>query len=635
MTLSRLCILVALPLGALAQFNESDGHSTRGAGSGSYLFPINPGKPNYLAGTMGELRNTHFHGGIDIRTNNRIGVPVLTTQDGYVSRAHISSSGYGTALYVTHPEGKMSVYGHLEKVRGKLGDYVKREQYKHKSFEIDLNFKPTQFPVNKGDTIALSGNTGSSSGPHLHFEIREGNFVLNPLKFGFTEIKDNIPPSAKKIAIRTLDRNSRINDRFGRFEFSLIKKSAEEYVLPVPILAHGRLGIELLADDRMDDSPARCGINYIEMLVDSQRVFSQVIERVDLDETRGVLALMDFKTLEIKGKRFNKLYIDDGNRMDFYKTQNEGIVEVNGKDKSVHVSLKDESGNTSHARFRLKSSPLSDEMILATPKPVTIESDLQENFLIITCKACSASDKLSLYQGGQKTEVPFDYRGANQRVYLIDLQKYQPDSVSTCAGSLLFYFKDVVPSETEYTYYSEWADVRFPENSLYDTLFLNVNHRMEGGEEVFVIGKRTVPLHKNVRVTLKPKNLQHPTKNYSVYRKEGRGYSYVGGEWNSGKVRFYTRELGEFTFATDSMAPTISRIRLDNQSARFKVRDNLSGIAYYEANISGQWLLMAYDFKSGILQSERLDPSQPLKGDFELKVVDRAGNERIFKQKIQ
>ena len=60
----------------------------------------------------------------------------------------------------------------------------------------------------------------------------------------------------------------------------------------------------------------------------------------------------------------------------------------------------------------------------------------------------------------------------------------------------------------------------------------------------------------------------------------------------------------------------------------------MSGISYYEASINGQWLLMTYDYKSGILQSDRLDLKKPLKGDFELKVVDRAGNERIFKQKI-
>lgn len=631
--LSRIFFLVALPCTTFAQFSESEGTTSKGAGIGGYLFPINPGKPNHLAGTMGELRTTHFHGGIDIRTDNRIGVAVLATQDGYIYKASVSSFGYGTSLFLNHPDGKSSVYGHLDKYVGKLADLVRSEQYRLKTFEIELTFKPGEFPVKKGDIIALSGNTGSSSGPHLHFEIREGNYALNPLKFGFTEIADNIPPAPQKIALRTLDINSRINDRFGRFEFTLIKKSPTEYILPAPIMAHGRIGVELLADDRMDNSPGRCGIPYIEMFADSQKVFSQFIERVDLEETRAILALLDYKTMETRGKRYNKLYVDDGNRLDFYKTQNEGVLTVKDSDVPVKISLKDESGNASEARFQLKHIPLSPEMVLATKKAVILEADLIENILVVTSKKCAPDGKLTLFHGGQTSEMNLTYEGANQNVYLIDIVKAQPDSIKTCAGSLSFHFKDAIPSSTAYTYYSDWVDIRFPENALYDTLFLNLTHQVENGNEVFSIGKRTTPLHKTAFITLKPETT-NPNKNLAVYRKEGRGVGYLGGEWSNGKVKFYTKELGDFTFLVDSLPPTITRIRIDGQSARLRIRDERSGISYYEANINGQWLLMNYDYKSGILKSDKLDPNQRLKGDFELKVVDRAGNERIFKQKI-
>lgn len=275
-------------------------------------------------------------------------------------------------------------------------------------------------------------------------------------------------------------------------------------------------------------------------------------------------------------------------------------------------------------------------MVLATKRPIRIEADMLENFLMITSAACpDAPGKLKVYYKDNAVETMASYRGANQSVFLIDMRKGQPDSVVSCAGSLAFHFKDVVPSEMEYTYYSDWADIRFPVNSLYDTLFLNVDHYVvDSIKESFIIGNRTIPLHSNVMVTLKPTLPQTPSKNLAVYRREGSRLTFVGGEWNNGKVKFATRELGEFTFATDTVAPAITRIKLDRMSARFRIRDGLSGISYYEANINGEWLMMAYDFKSGILQSDRLDNKKPLKGDFELKVVDRAGNERIFRQKI-
>jgi len=632
--LGRLLFLLLVPYCSTAQFSEPDSYVVKRAGTGSYLFPINPGRPNQLAGTMGELRNTHFHGGIDIRTNNQIGIPVLATQDGYISRANISTSGYGTSLFIFHTDGKSSVYGHLERYTGKIAAFVKSEQYKRKTFEIDLSFKPGEFPVKKGDTIALSGNTGSSAGPHLHFEIRDGHFVLNPLKFGFIEIRDNIPPRAQKIALRTLDNNSRINDQFGRFEFSLVKRSATEYSLPVPILAHGRIGIELLAEDQMNDTPARCGINYIEMFVDSMKVFSQFIERVDLEETRGILSLLDYKTLETKGKRYNKLYIDDGNRLNFYKTTEEGIITVKDNDKAIRISLRDESGNKSNVRLQLKSNPVSQEMLVQTKRAVTIESDIWGNSLLITSKICGESNKLTSYVNGIATDIPLSYAGISQRVYLIDLQKTQPDSVKTCGGSLVFHFKDVIPSETSYTYYSDWAEVQFPENSLYDTLFLNTDYRIENNKEIFVIGNRLTPLHKPVQIILKPAIPLPANKNLAVYKREGSSNAYLGGEWSGNKVKFTTRELGMFVFLQDSVPPVITKVRIDAGSARLKIRDGMSGISYYEANINGEWLLMNYDYKTAILQSNLLNPKQSLRGDFELKVVDRAGNERIFRQKI-
>ena len=151
-------------------------------------------KPPALAGSFGELRSNHFHSGVDFRTNQRTGFPVYATADGYISRLRVQNSGFGLALYINHPNGYTSVYGHLQTPVGAILDYVKATHYKEKAYEIEMFPKPDELPVTKGKLIGLSGNTGSSEGPHLHFEIRDSKteFVINPIFFGFDKnIKDN------------------------------------------------------------------------------------------------------------------------------------------------------------------------------------------------------------------------------------------------------------------------------------------------------------------------------------------------------------------------------------------------------------------------------------------------------------
>ncbi len=639
MRLSRLLfcfIFISTPI--FGQFSRPDGldAAKKSAGNTQYLFPVNPGKQGFLAGTMGELRSTHFHAGIDIRTNNMAGIPILSAKEGYISRAIVSSFGYGRVLYVSHPNGHTTVYGHLDRFKGDAADYIRDEQYKKKSFEIDLSFPAEKFPVQAGDTIALSGNTGASQGPHLHFEIRDqDNEALNPLKFGFEEIRDNYAPTAQKIALKTLDLNSRINDRFGRFEFYMYKMG-DSYVFSKPILAHGRIGVELLAHDKMEKSAFRFGINYIEMFADSQRVFSQTIEKINFEDSRGILALVDYKTMKTTGNRFNKLYIDDGNRFDYHGGSiQSGEIQVGSKMIPVRIELRDEYGNKSQVRFKLMPSLITEEVITLPSMKVPIDFDIAENTLIISSQLCPTmpNHRLNLFYKHGSVEVKPAYGNKLRDVYLIDLRKVLPDSVVTCAGTLRFNFKDEVPSGTEYKFYDDLADIQFQESSLYDTLFLNVSRIEKDSSEVFSIGNRMVPLFKPLDILLKPKSKYPDNGKTAVYR-VGNGNSYIGGKWVNDRIRFSTRELGDFKILEDTIPPTIIRISINGSSARLRIRDGLSGISHFEANLNGEWLLMNYDYKSGILQSEKLDKKKSLKGDFQLKVVDQSGNERIFKQKI-
>ena len=168
--------------------------------------------PLYLSGNFSELRSNHFHTGIDIKTQSVEGKAVYAVEDGYVARIKISTSGYGKAIYIRHPNGYTSVYGHLQKGNPEIEKYIQINQYKKETYTIELFPGKDELLVKKGDMIARSGNSGSSGGPHLHFEIREtrSEEPVNPLLYGFN-ITDNIRPIIKGIRIYPLSKNSYVN----------------------------------------------------------------------------------------------------------------------------------------------------------------------------------------------------------------------------------------------------------------------------------------------------------------------------------------------------------------------------------------------------------------------------------------
>ncbi len=630
--LLTLCLLVSLM--TQAQLSPEKSILTSNPLDEFYLFPINPGKINSLTGSMGELRNTHFHAGLDIRTNNSIGIPVRSTQRGYISFVSISAYGYGNAIFITHPDGNMSVYAHLDQFKGKIADYVLQKHYEQKSFEMEMELTPNQFPISQGDTIGLSGNTGGSGGPHLHFEIRnKDNEALNPLQFKFDEIKDGLAPVVQKIALQTLDINSRIYGKYGRVEFFAIR-SGNTYSLPAPIQAQGKIGIEVLAYDRMDFSGFKCGINHIEMFADSEKIFSQKIDKVNFFETNDIVALMNYQTLKTRGLRFNKLYIDNGNPLKYYESGiKNGTITVSDRPSNIQISLKDTYGNESRVKLKLMPEKSLKPIALS---PISKPFDYQVNgsVLSLQVRPCAAKSKIVLYEKGSAVAIDPSYAANAQQVFLIDLKKMIPDSAQACNGMIRFDIADQIPPKTEHTFYSDWTDIHFHKNSLYDTLYLNFVKSEKNGSEIFSIGRAIEPLHDSIDITLKQLKGNVNDPKVSVYHIEGKAFDYKGGQWENGNMKFTTTELGDFVLLKDSVPPSIFRFSCNSYQARFRVRDNLSGIEKYEATINGEWLLMTYDYKTGILQSEKLDKSKPLSGDFELKATDRSGNTSTFKQKI-
>jgi hypothetical protein len=586
---------------------------------------------------MGELRSTHFHAGLDIHAG--VGTSVHAANDGYIYRATVATGGYGTVLYVRHPDGNGTVYAHLSEFVGPIADYVLQERYRRKQSEIDLFFKPGQFPVTKGSVIAKSGNTGGSGGPHLHFELRGPNEeALNPMTLGYEEVQDHTAPLPQRLAFRAMDINARINDQFGRFEYAVVKKG-DHYGLKEPVSATGRIGIEVLAHDRMENSSFRFGINQIDVFANNQKVFSQNIDKISFAESRNILALVDFKTMETKGYRFNKLYVDDGNRLPYYNgTSLKNGIEIKDQDVDVEVKLTDYHGNVSSIFITIKAAPKTANANIndATIRPVT--ADIAGSILSLNVNMCEPADEslsstVQIYTHGRMRLQAPSYSERARNVFLVDLNQDQPDSIVTCSGTWVSHFKDKVPSNTNYRYYSDLIDVEFPSRSLYDTLFLSTGYDSTF-RETFTIGNRITPLQQSVRIELTPQKDYTLSKSLGVYRVDGNGYTYMQGNWKNGKVSFNSLSMGQFTLLYDSVPPSIRPISMNTSIARLKIRDDLSGISYFEASINGEWLLMTYDYKTGILYSERLDRTKPIRGDFEMKVVDNAGNETIYKHRI-
>lgn len=636
LTLSKAACVCSLLLAQVAYAQFSKPESERNPSQEKYLFPIKPGQPASLAGTMGELRSTHFHSGIDIRTNNEIGWPVFASRSGYISRISMSGNSYGNVIYITHPDGYTTLYAHLEKFKGALYDYVLKERYRRKSSEIDLYFREDQFPVKQGDTIALAGNTGASGGPHLHFDIRDANdHALDPLAFGFTEVKDVLPPLAQKIALKTMGIDSRVNDQFGRFEFYLTRVG-NDFTFKVPILASGKIGIEVLAYDRVDISHFKTGINFIEVYVDGALQFCQTIERINLAETRNIYTLMDYKTMKNNGAKFYKLYLDDGTRQQFYtKSPGNGIITINPtKESVVKLILKDVDGNASTVSFTLRPSPPAKNILpLETSKPAPVY-EFMENTFVLTAPPCD-SNYATVYSNGKAITLPAAYASTRKATYLADMRALRPDSVQLCNQSVVTNIRDMVPSGREYKYYSNWVDITFPENALYDTLYLQTAKLLQpDSTELFSIGSVNVPLHKPVAISIKPSTPVIDTRQTAVYRKVGNGFAYASSTWANGRMNFYTRDLGDFVILRDTVPPAITRLSVNNVAVRFKIRDNLSGIASFEANINGKWLLMNFDAKTATLSSERENSRELLHGNFELIVTDNAGNKQVYKQTI-
>ncbi|HRO39088.1 MAG TPA: M23 family metallopeptidase [Flavobacteriales bacterium] len=526
-----------------------------------------------VAGNFMELRSNHFHSGIDLKTNGRTGQRVKATGDGWVSRIKISPWGYGKAVYISHPSGYTTVYGHLDRLHGRLASTLLELQYSAKSFSIDHYFKPGELPVQQGEVIAYSGNTGGSSAPHLHYEVRRtaDQHALDPEAYGVKTL-DKVPPIFAGIRLRPLDSLSRASaypDHAVGFPVVALNDSTYALKPGTHVAAWGVVGLEVNVTDRYSNSTNTCGIRTLAVSVDGTTVCDIRLEEVDFGVQRYANAYMEYSLFKDNNMHYNRCYKLPNNRLDVYQGNGApGRIAVEpGKAHTVQVVATDPTGNRSTLTFVLQGATREE----AGKWPIA-------------------------RTGG--TLLPFDRPNVVQ----------QPG-----------------------------MRFSLPPNALYeDTYFKTTVAPAQAGAlaPLFTIQDELTPLQLGCELSIEvggPVPGGRTDKLLVVRRSKGKPVA-EGGRWADGRITASVRTLGQFTVMMDTTPPVLTPVGLladmkGRKGFKVRVKDNLSGLDQWSARLDGQWILMEYEPKTHALE-HHFDVHSDLPGthEFELEVTDERGN---------
>ena len=356
--------------------------------------------PLTLSGSFGEIRGRHFHAGIDYRTNSEQGHPVYAVDDGMVARVNVSTTGYGRCLYITHQNGTMSVYGHLQRFAPRIEDWVLTQQEKRRSYQVQLFPPAGLLPVKRGDIIAYSGNTGSSGGPHLHFELRNlrDGAPYNPVRGGIRH-HDTIPPYFTKLylyPLDTLDYESSLTHR-QRLYF---RREGTQYYARLDTIAVGPVvGLGIEAYDRVNDSSLRCGINSIVLTLNGDTVYLFDMHCVAFSESIYADAHVDYGLRRANGSRVALLFVLPGNGLSRYATTHRGLITLReGERAAVTISIGDLLGNTASLHLQLKGKANEPPAALSDARQVCYDSacDIQTKWFKLHLPARALPYNLAL-----------------------------------------------------------------------------------------------------------------------------------------------------------------------------------------------------------------------------------------------
>ncbi|WP_423147292.1 M23 family metallopeptidase [Rubrolithibacter danxiaensis] len=527
--------------------------------------------PPSLAGSFGEIRSNHFHSGLDYRTNQREGYPVHAAADGYVSRLRVQVGGFGNAIYITHPNGYTTVYAHLKRFNPKIEQFVKNFQYANQSFDVDFILFPIDILIKKGEVIAWSGNTGSSGGPHLHFEIRDSKTeqTINPQLFGL-QVPDKVKPTITGMYMYRLN-GLPFNEHTPKQYFQVIGSGGNYKLNKLPVINFsGEVGFGIMTQDQNVPGGNQNGVYSIELLLDGTTIYASALEGFYFNNSRAVNSHLDYSSLLLYGRRIQKSFVEPGNPLTIYKNLvNRGLIKLD--DSEIHdltYMVKDAAGNTSKLSFQIRNNP-----------------------------------KAELKSAEESTGVTTFY--------------YDRDNTYTDEDLRILIPKGILYSDLQLKYSKSAKPVRG---------FSPVHHihtRLIPVHDNYTL---SIKADSSLSADLQEKAVIVDTRGFNF------GGNYENGFVTTSLKTFGNFYISIDTIAPRIRSVNVSEGKSFSDTERmvFKISDNLSGIRSFNGTIDGQWILMEFDPKTATLWHTFDERTSKGKHQFQLTVTDMKLNTTTY-----
>jgi hypothetical protein len=544
--------------------------------------PVDP--PLVITGTFCEIRDNHFHSGLDLRTgNDEEGYPIMAAADGYVSRVKIAPDGYGKALYITHANGFVTVYGHMQKFNAVLNDYVYSIQKQREVFEIDETPEVNKFIFKKGEVIGYSGSTGSATNPHLHFEIRdkETEETINPLLFGFN-IKDTIAPIIQRIKIFPVRGRGILEETDTALIYEVTGPENNKYKLEtenIPIV-YGMIGFGIEAMDNQlieeENSQATLGIYGAQLFVDDKLSYSWKFDRFNFADTRDINAHIDYSSAAKEGLSIQRCHNLPGNQhLKFYGDPNQtGFFTLSdGASHKIRIVVMDFNRNTSEINFKVRSD-------------------------------------LSL----------------RDTKYLVPAEN---ETLLTRAKGLIFRKPRI--------------EVIIPPDAVYEDCYYQFSSQLSVDylSDIYQVGDFGEAVQMPITVKIKPNHTLADSlkaKALVLYTDYFDQTTSILGQWKEDFFVVQNKRFGNYVLAIDTVTPKVEKYYtpadMDGMyggKVMIKIKDEFAGIQSYSGKIDGNWCLFEYDKKDDML-SANVDPYLGnAEHTLEIKVTDKLNNTTYWK----